>query len=366
MFFHSSKRFFLLTAIILSAGVKVCADNWMSRLDDSQPLSLLTIPGAHDAATGCGFTGEYAALGEKFGTTQALTLAEQWTAGVRAFDLRPAVADNEGKAELHIYHGRMKTKAAFEYALILLIDSVKANPSEFAVVIMQHERGGDNGNEQWVPMMNTLMNKANIKNSIAEYSPALTVKDLRGKVLVLSRDSYADVPVGGYIEKWTSEDDLTEQLSVVVKSAAGRGSMYVQDYYETIGNKMDIKKENIRRMFAISCMTKQKTLNAKQSANTQQLTPNTNNPTPNTQHPIIVNHTSGYSSISSMSGYEMAETAGYRDNAAHCNAVAIKCLRSCKHAAGIIMMDYAGADKAGRYKVKGGKLVKEIISHNFK
>lgn len=351
---------------MLSAGMQLSAANWMSRLDDSAPLSLLTIPGSHDAATGCGFTGKYSDLAEKFGTTQTLTLAEQWTAGVRAFDLRPAVAEDEGGSELHIYHGKMKTKASFEYALTLLIDSVIANPSEFAVVIMQHERGGDGNNEKWVPMMKALMNKEKIKRNIAEYSPWLTVKDLRGKVLVLSRDSYADVPVGGYIERWTSEENLNEQMSVVVRSAAGSGSMYVQDYYETIGGKMEIKKANIRRMFALSCEARDMCKNDKRCTAARQLPPCGQSQACNKAHPIIVNHTSGYSSISAMSGDEMAETAGYRDNAARCNAVAIKCLQRYKQAAGIIMMDYVGTDNAGGYKVKGRKLVEEIIRHNFR
>ena len=60
----------------------------MKRIDDEVLVASMSIPGAHDAATG---EGMYSPSG--LGITQQLTLQELWDCGVRAFDLRPAVKD---------------------------------------------------------------------------------------------------------------------------------------------------------------------------------------------------------------------------------------------------------------------------------
>lgn len=58
---------------------------WMSRLDDDTPLTCVSIPGAHDAAT-AGVT-----AWPQWTRTQELDIEALWNAGVRAFDLRPAL-----------------------------------------------------------------------------------------------------------------------------------------------------------------------------------------------------------------------------------------------------------------------------------
>ena len=70
--------------IFLLASVDVDAQsrNWLSELPDNVALRELSIPGAHDAATGSGFASS-SALGALFsGITQSLTLSEQWDAGI--------------------------------------------------------------------------------------------------------------------------------------------------------------------------------------------------------------------------------------------------------------------------------------------
>lgn len=57
-------------------------------MGDSVALCSMSIPGAHDAATGEGMLSL-----PGFGVTQTLGLQELWMCGVRAFDLRPAVRD---------------------------------------------------------------------------------------------------------------------------------------------------------------------------------------------------------------------------------------------------------------------------------
>ena len=60
-------------------------ERWMMEIDDRVAVSSLSIPGAHDAATGEGL---HSLPG--FGVTQSLDIKGLWESGVRAFDLRPA------------------------------------------------------------------------------------------------------------------------------------------------------------------------------------------------------------------------------------------------------------------------------------
>ena len=54
-------------------------------------ITQLSIPGAHDAGTGYGFTGFYGTIaGPSMALTQDLTIEGMWDCGVRAFDLRVA------------------------------------------------------------------------------------------------------------------------------------------------------------------------------------------------------------------------------------------------------------------------------------
>jgi hypothetical protein len=66
----------------------------MERLPDDEYVSVLSIPGAHDAATGCGWGEGWDDMGNAFARTQELDLGELWNAGIRAFDLRPCVYED--------------------------------------------------------------------------------------------------------------------------------------------------------------------------------------------------------------------------------------------------------------------------------
>ena len=159
------KRNFLLILLftVLCKAEVMKAENWMSRLSDATPISQLSVPGTHDTGTGNGFTPEWAEFGKTYAKTQDCSLAQQWASGIRAFDLRPAVANDNGNAHLHIFHGMMKTQLSYEDAIRQLIDSVTVSPSEFAFVVMRHEDDGDKGSKDWQPMMNAFLNSPGIK-----------------------------------------------------------------------------------------------------------------------------------------------------------------------------------------------------------
>ena len=66
----------------------------------------------------------------KLVSTQELTIAELWQAGIRAFDLRPCTREGY----LNINHGIISTALRFDTALQTLKDSLEANPSECAII----------------------------------------------------------------------------------------------------------------------------------------------------------------------------------------------------------------------------------------
>lgn len=323
----------LAIAVFLTQAVAVClAEGWMERLDDNAYLSQVSIPGTHDSATGEGWTGF---LGEMFGPSMGLTqdlgIAQQLECGVRAFDLRPCV--NEG--ELVINHGILQTKAKFPETLRLLCQFVTDHPTEFVVVIMRHESDGDDNSSQWGKMMNSCLSDDDIRPHLADYKRDITVGELRGKVLVLSRDSYASKPVGGLISGWGHQANY---VTGSIKGPAGVvGTLYVQDFYEVLEN-MTAKLNGIEKLLNFST---------------------TNNVYKSPRHLVVcINCTSGYT--------VSASTDGNRDNAAQCNKKVIDYLADETHAGptGIILMDFAGTNTSESYELGGLELVNAIIHNN--
>ena len=113
-------------------------ERWMMEIDDRVAVSSLSIPGAHDAATGEGL---HSLPG--FGVTQSLDIKGLWESGVRAFDLRPAVKDTL----LYIYHGRLRTTMSFSEALGIICAQLERYPSEFAIVLLREESDSENESE---------------------------------------------------------------------------------------------------------------------------------------------------------------------------------------------------------------------------
>lgn len=325
------KRIIAIAAILLQTTGICLADDWMGQLDDNAFFSQISIPGTHDSATGDGWTGFLGEMvGASMGQTQDLTIAQQLACGVRAFDLRPCVKDNE----LVINHGMLQTKAKFPETLKLLCQFVKEHPTEFVVVVMRHESDGDSNSNQWGSMMESCLSSTDIRAQLADYKHNITVGELRGKVLILSRDAYANNPIGGFITGWAHQADYA--TGTIKGPGTIAGKLYVQDFYEVLEN-MTAKLSGIEKLLNFS--TKNNVASAKQFV-------------------VCVNCTSGYT--------ESASTNGNRDNAVKCNKKVIDYLSDEAHAGptGIILMDFAGTDKSDSKEVNGLKLVNTIIANN--
>lgn len=305
---------------------KVSGNNWITPLNDDVYLSQLSIPGTHDAAT----------YGLSIGKCQPLTIQEQWDMGIRVFDLRPGykkVSSGWFKYtyKLHIYHGIISTKYSFEQAIDCLTANLEANPDEFAIVIMRHESDASSDRSRWNSLMCDFLNNNLDAKFRADFRADMTVGDARGKLLILSRDAYADSPIcGGFISGWNHDVAGTTSAAITGKSNA---TLAVQDYYNV--SNTSSKFNSICNFFDYA------------GANTNPST-------------WVVNHTSGYTGTSLNSGYQK--------NAANNNPAAYRyiILRSEATPLGIVMMDYVGSRKVSSYTVYGDLLPQTIIDNNYR
>lgn len=333
---------FCVLAVLLLQFVgmqSVRADDWMGRVSDDTYVSRLSIPGAHDAGTGNGFMEFIADFGESFARTQDKTISEQWESGIRAFDLRPCVDGTE----LRINHGIIQTSLTLEEAFTTLCNLLDEHPTEAAIVIIRHETDGDGNSSSWNGMMTALLGSEPTASHVVNFKPLMTMGEMRGKLLVLSRDAYASVPVGGFISGWGHSSAFSSQKNGKIR---GRSTLqspcYIQDFYEcTATGAKETKRQSILTLLQYS---------AEQNKNNRLW---------------VINHTSGYSLTTSFFGSTVATSDGYRDNAATQNAAVIEWLAEHHGPMGLVMMDFAGVDTSNDFEVKSLALTQAIIENNF-
>lgn len=327
-------RILFFLAVMVLGILRIGADNenaWMSRVDDDAYLSLLSIPGAHDAGTGHGTSTD------AFARTQDLTITEMWNKGIRAFDFRPAV---DGTT-LRIYHGVARTNLTLNDALATLSSLLDTYPTETAIILIRHETEGDDGNSEWGNLMTTLLTTTPVSNHIITFRPLLKMKQVRGRMLVLSRDSYRSSPIGGYIYNWNSSANFADQKGGQINgtSSSTNTTCYIQDFYDcSSSGGLTTKTQAVQTMLDFSCVQ-------------------------NTDPSIwVINHTSGYSKTL----FSVPTRDGYRENAATQNTVVLDYLSSHSGTTGIIMMDCAGVNRSGNYNTNGESLATALIENNFR
>lgn len=274
----------------------------MNGLNDNIFISQLSIPGAHNAAT------KGLSIG---GKCQDKDIGGLWDAGVRVFDLRPT--DAEG---CPIYHGILSTGITLTTALSTITSKLSAYPSDFAIIIMRNENDGGS-TDNWKSRVGAIMN--NFSNYVIPLNPNLRLGDVRGKVIVLSRDYYAD---GYTINGWGHSTPSVE-------ASANGVTFALQDYYEV------------------------KDADAKSSAITTLLTEaRTNNSTSR----MFINHTSGY-----VPGLIPGISNDITGNANTCNTLALNTITANPGPTGMILMDFAGSSS-----YNGANLCNKIIEQNSK
>ena len=302
------KKLLFLTAMFVASALgsnHYAQAQWMNNLNDNIFISQMSLPGAHDAATGEGFS-SISAIGAAFaGKCQDKDIAGLWDAGVRVFDLRPT---DDGD-DCTINHGSLVTNTTLRAALTTINGRLSSNSSEFAIVLMRKEDGDASA---WTTKVSAIINSY---SNVMPFRQNLRLGDVRGKILVLSRDYFAD---GYKIDYWS--DNTTRD----VKSANGV-DFVVQDYYQV------------------------EDTDAKSTAITNILTEARTN---NSTNRMFINHTSGYTGTT-------GTNSNINSNANTCNTLAYNTINSYPGPTGIILMDYAGSSS-----YNGANLVSKIIAQN--
>lgn len=207
-------------------------NNWMSRIPENVYVSQLTIPGTTDAFSGevIDDEGTFNANNDE-DHTQTLTVEEQFNKGVRAFEVATeltrvlGIPDAGGLASLSrapLVCGNVNASLDFGGAMERFAKLVADNPSEFIVVNTYFAPNGtvlNVGQPAWISEMEKYLNdNSSIKvgNKVVEiksYDNGMTVKDAKGKILLLVRTNGEGDDVANIKDKvtvikgWSSNKD---------------------------------------------------------------------------------------------------------------------------------------------------------------
>lgn len=339
----SAKRKINLPAIPVSTNET--GNNWITALDGSIYVSQMSIPGAHDAATGEEMA---SVIGDLFASTQEQTLQTQWNLGARAFDLRPALYDKNEvlvlgtkEYELWLYHGMTRVGLSWATAMNTIKVNLMENPGEFAIVLFRHEDESTLYKNTDTNDFNTYMTNwinAN-KDLIVDWKPNLTIDECRGKIILISR--FGGTWSYGCFTGW-NHDAAGATTTLRNADNSKSATMYVQDYYNPSSH--DTKWTAIQKYLDIT-----KTFHTDATK---------------INH-WAINHASGYVGSSTSSTY--------RNNAAAQNPKLISYITSdsWEGSTGIILFDYAGASLSngflsGDTEVYGDIALQTIIDNNYK
>ena len=316
---------------------------WMAPLSNSRLVADLSLPGTHDACTGEGWH-LASQIGKSAATTQDLTIDEQLKVGVRVFDLRPerVLSTTDATYDLRCCHGIMQTELLVKDFFIKMRDFLRENPTEFCIVTSNVTDTPDMN--AWAEQFAALVNDSEFSGLFADFAPRLTVGEMRGHVLLLSRDACNGMTAGGFLKGWSSSKHFNEQQNGTIKGTDGNSTpLWTQDYY-AIGSDLTGKDDAIRKMLDA---TAARDLTAANPA-------------------WVFNYSAGYQG--------MVSSNHYRENAARTNRLVIDYLKNPLHNAstGVVFMDFAGMQKSPAYnggdiyETSGLELVEALISQNFR
>lgn len=308
--------------------------DWMRMVKDETKVCKMSIPGTHDTMTGMGFyqpTLKY--IFNLTAISQLSTLEEQMNCGLRFFDIRPVVsidtlAQNPAdKKILRLAHGMSEIDVTFEEAIDQLLSFLTAHPSEFFIAKLQADNGMED-QKDWPVLLNKVMSKSKYQGKfIVNWHPGITVAEMRGKILWLSRYDLRRMNAAFHYPivycDWPDEDpDVKEELDPVAQRNCAmynmedttiKAKLYKQDYYKTTTEqRMRNKQETVIAMMH----------SAREVTATD-------------ENIWIVNHCSAYTEVS---------PRGYITNAANLHPLVIQDLQQNSGTVGIIPIDMACHD----------------------
>lgn len=235
--------------------------NWMADLPDNILVAHVSIPGAHDFATGEKWA---SSTGKKASTTQAATMCEQLDLGIRALDFRPGLGDDDGV--IYCNHGSDQTEITLEQAMTWLDEFLTKHPSEFFIIHLFRgnvyaskpdgltsvvAKYSEKDKQEYNEKVGKILNEGVMAKRVIDFRPNLKVGDVRGRIVLLRRDriNFLDLPKAGYMDNWTTEFNYDNPGTVYNASYhALTTKIHMQDLSEGDNDVVWKKQEHCKAM----------------------------------------------------------------------------------------------------------------------
>ena len=206
----------LFSMIPLNTYSKKDVMPWMNYIHDDTKISDISIPGTHDS-------GATHSIFDVSGKCQDLSVKQQLRVGVRFFDLRLQLVNDEFK----IVHSFVKQNLSLKKVLKDLSKFIKEYNSEFIIISLKKEASDVNSTldfkEKLTSDLNEYKDIISFDNELPEY-----INDARGKIYIMDRYG---LDYGLPLSYWS--DDTSFEVN----------NYYVQDNYCI--NDINEKKEDI-------------------------------------------------------------------------------------------------------------------------
>lgn len=209
--------------------------NWMQEIEDNRLVCKMSIPGTHDTA---------ADTGDKWTQTQKKSIKEQLNSGIRFFDIR-LVHD---KGVLKLCHNFVVfNKTLTEDVLRTTADFLRDHPSETVIMTLKRDHDYDNDGAMKYKQALTRALEANPKLTAymaGNFRGNFTMKDLRGKMLLISRERWFSTK-SGYVYSWPDNTSF----STTIEAYEGGGTpLHVEDHYKaSASDKVNYVATNVRK-----------------------------------------------------------------------------------------------------------------------
>lgn len=209
--------------------------NWMQEVEDNRLVCKMSIPGTHDTA---------ADTGNKWTQTQDKSIKEQLKSGIRFFDIR-LVHDN---GVLKLCHGSVVfNKTLTEDVLRTTAGFLRDHPSETVIMTLKrdHDYDKDGGTKYKQALTRALEADPSLSAYMAgNFRSDFTMKDLRGKMLLISREGWFYTK-SGQILSWPDN----QAFSTKIKAYEGGSTLlHVEDHYKAReGDKVNYVATNVRK-----------------------------------------------------------------------------------------------------------------------
>lgn len=206
--------------------------NWMQEVEDNRLVCKMSIPGTHDTA---------ADTGNKWTQTQKKSIKEQLKSGIRFFDIR-LVHDNGVLKLCHDFVVFDKTLT--EDVLRTTAEFLRDHPSETVIMTLKEDLGGDK-QTYYQALTRALEADPSLTAYMAgNFRGDFTMKDLRGKMLLISRHWWSSTK-SGRILSWKNND----AFDTTIEAYEGGGTpLHVEDHYQArAGEKVNYVATNVRK-----------------------------------------------------------------------------------------------------------------------